>query len=353
MLTVTESCPRLPVGFKNGVAGIVEQHIFFGLGSAGKQFFCLDLKSDERAWQRVEDFPGPARNDAVCITTSTGLYIFSGAGKTQEHTPLQVLMDGYYFDAMTLSWQRLDTSIPVGLLGACGCELSAEQLVFFGGYCKETFDGFMAEISQYQPQSEPYQKLLTDFMSRPVDAYGWNQNILAYNPQSQQWKILERDPWPANCGAALIKYPDSALVIEGEIKPGLRSQMSKHFTFTRDAKVMCQPFPAIVDTDKTHEGLAGCFAGSNGQHILLAGGACFIGSQENYNKGLWYSHKGLEKHYNQRIWCFDGDKWYCAGMLPEGLAYGAAITTHKGMILLGGENKQGAATDNTWFIGFP
>ncbi|MDN3685418.1 hypothetical protein QW180_25105 [Vibrio sinaloensis] len=43
---------------------------------------------------------------------------------------------------------QVEASIPVGLLGASGCEIEPEKLLFFGGYNKSTFDDFLSKLSQ-------------------------------------------------------------------------------------------------------------------------------------------------------------------------------------------------------------
>ncbi|EPR7133319.1 sialic acid-induced transmembrane protein YjhT [Vibrio vulnificus] len=350
MLNIRETFPALPIGIKNGIAARVGDRIFVGLGSAGQQLFYLEDSKREQGWKHAPEFPGCQRNDAVCIAVADGLYVFSGAGQPEVAVTTQVLMDGYFFNAELWCWQAIQTPPPVGLLGASGCEWQQGQLAFWGGYNKETFDSFVAELSDVAPGSDAHRSLLEAFMSQPVHAYGWNQSIIGFDCQTHQWRELSINPYSANCGASILHYQDNYLLIEGEIKPGLRSVTTKQYRFCTNGEVECNRFPSIIDKQALHEGLAGAFAGTNQHQLLVAGGAYFVGSQENYKKGQWYSHKGLIKHYSRDIWCFDGEGWSCVGLLPQGLAYGCSVMMENTLLLLGGENSQGEATKQVYAI---
>jgi len=336
---------ELPIGVKNGVGGLIGRRLYVGLGSAGKRLFFYDLNQPELDWQEAAQFPGVARNDAVSIATQDRLYVFSGAGIVKGDGHLSVLTDGYYFDAPSNQWHQVETSLPIGLLGASGFELSPGKLVFLGGYCKETFDTLFAQLSEIDNVKEPdrQQSILTEFMSRPPKAYGWNSGIWQLNVETGRWRLLSINPFAANCGAGLVKQGNTITLVEGEVKPGLRSLETKQFVFQTESQVESSALPAIVDEYPDHEGLAGGYITRNQGQLFAAGGTYFIGSQNNAKKGQWYSHKGLTKHYNDNVWRFDGKRWHHAGRLPTGLAYGVAISNGQSIYLLGGEDSTGNA----------
>ncbi|MBV7296969.1 YjhT family mutarotase [Enterovibrio paralichthyis] len=336
---------QLPVGIKHGVGGKLGNRLYVGLGSAGKRLFYYDLERPDRGWQSAPDFPGTERNDAVSAVCNGKLYVFSGAGSEQNGEPPAVLMDGYAFDPVENRWEKLATQAPVGFLGASACEMSEGKLHFWGGYCKETFDTFLSQISAMDAAREPeqYQAVFCEFMSRPIPAYGWNKEIWQFDIQSGKWHIAAQNPYPANCGAALIKDGNKVVLVEGEVKPGLRSLESKAFQFQGDGTIHPMRLPAISETNNAHEGLAGHFGARLENHYLVAGGAYFVGSQHNFSQQKLYSHKGLTKRYDDTVWMFDGKRWETAGQLPEGIAYGTALTVGDSVILLGGERADGSA----------
>lgn len=86
-------------------------------------------------------------------------------------------MDGYVFDSQINQWKRLERTLPTGFLGASCCSLSPTEIIFFGGYDKDTFNNFLSEISKIDVTKEPnkYKELITIFMSQPIDNYNWNK----------------------------------------------------------------------------------------------------------------------------------------------------------------------------------
>ncbi len=343
MSVVFTRLPDLPEGVKNGVAAENGHTLYAGLGSAGKRFFFLELNNLEKGWQRAPDFPGVERSDAVSIADSKGMWVFSGAGVPENSGHAQVLEDVFRFDFAQQSWTQIDTTTPVGLLGGSGCRLADDKFVFFGGYNKQTFDVFCQKMSTIDADKQPEQRqiLLSEFMSQKPQQYGWNTEIIAYNPQQNQWQVLQENPFSANCGAALIAEGNKVTLVDGEIKPGLRSTEVKQFTFQSTKDVVCKLLPSIDggSGQPEHEGLAGAFSGQINGCGFAMGGAYFIGSQRNLRDGQWYTHQGLTKYYSSDVWRLDGS-WKKVAQLPEGAAYGAAVTTDEGIILIGGEQSQ-------------
>ena len=59
--------------------------------------------------------------------------------------------------------------------------------------------------------------------------------------------------------------------------------------------------------------------------------------------GHWFAHEGLTKTWTSDIFLLQNNTWSLAGALPEGLAYGASVTLPDAILLIGGEDKSGAA----------
>lgn len=90
--------PNFPVEIKNAVGARIGNRIFAGLGSAGTQFYSLDLNATERGWQSMAAFTGVVRNDAVMVASGSGIWVFSGAGIKASGESAQVLTDVHRFD---------------------------------------------------------------------------------------------------------------------------------------------------------------------------------------------------------------------------------------------------------------
>ncbi|ENM5905962.1 YjhT family mutarotase [Vibrio mimicus] len=346
--------PELPTGVKHGVGGRIGQKLYAGLGSAGNSFYVLDLTQQHLGWQNAADFPGVARNDAAYTVCGDRIYVFSGAGVEKGNNHPTVLMDGYAFDSKTNCWTQLESHPPVGFLGASCCSVTSGSLVFFGGYRKETFDNFLRELSNVDSKSEPLkaQQLLTQFMNQQVDDYGWNQQIWGFSPTDERWFVMGENPFKPNCGAGIIHRDSVITLIEGEIKPGLRSLETKSYQLQGNTIVQSGLCPAIVDVNSQHEGLAGHYVAEIKNCIYAIGGAYFIGSQGNFKAGKLYSHHGLQKHYSDDVWSLDGSAWQQQGKLDFGIAYGIAASNHQSIYLVGGENAQGDAIKECFKLNF-
>lgn len=212
--------PSLPSGLKNGVGFGHQNRLYVGLGSLGNKWLMLDL-NEQQSWQEKSAFPGVARNDAVCVPVEGGCYVFSGAGTTPELGYTTVLVDGYYYDCAQDSWSLVTDDIPVGLLGGAGFAMD-DNLYFVGGYNKAQFDGLMAQLSspELAADAELKQATLVEFMSRPIEAYQWNEMIYRFDLSTKQWQPLTENPFQANCGAGVLRRQDSLILVEGEVKPG-------------------------------------------------------------------------------------------------------------------------------------
>lgn len=79
-------------------------------------------------------------------------------------------------------------------------------------------------------------------------------------------------------------------------------------------------------------GVAGAFVGVHKDALIVAGGA-------NFSRPIWDS----EKQWHDRIWVLTGktestEAWRDAGALPCPVGYGAAVSTPKGVVCIGGNH---------------
>ena len=55
------------------------------------------------------------------------------------------------------------------------------------------------------------------------DYVKWNNQILVYNAKTNTWRSIGQIPFNAPCGEGLVYAGDSIISINGEVKPGVRS----------------------------------------------------------------------------------------------------------------------------------
>lgn len=330
--------PPLPQGLKQGVAGRWQRRIYAGLGSAGAALYRLDLDDLAAGWQDCAPFTGPQREGAASVMVAGKLYVFSGAGKAHADaaTPV-VLTDIHCYDTASNSWSLLPATCPVGLLGAGAWALDEGCIALIGGYNKDKFDTYLAAIDgQADPQA--LQAHIAGFMGMEPQDYHWNRNLWVYDIATGTWSDLG-DTGAATTGAALVAEGDSLLVINGEIKPGLRSPDVRALDWQDGAPVWRKhsTLLPVAGADRP-EGLAGAVAGHAQGVLLVAGGVNFPGARANAAAGRWYAHQGLTKTWRAEIYARVDGEWLVAGHLAHGLAYGAGFTLDDGLLLVGGED---------------
>lgn len=341
--------PNLPQALKNGVYGQAGTRIFVGLGSAGQAFYALDLATPPMAWGEMAAFPGPARDGAAAAMVGGTLFVFSGLGKALPHdtTPC-VLQDAYAFDSVKNRWSKLATKTPAGLLGAAAFAIDDDRIGFVGGVNTRVFDGFIKASQPANKESDPeaWQRRVEDFMGMPPQAHKWNSRILVYSISANAWSDLGENPFLPNTGAALVADADGVLLINGEIKPGLRTPQVKHIGFKTGRAIWTEqePIPPLAG-HALQDGLAGAYAGYASGVLVVAGGANFHGSRAIAATGEWYAHRGLRKVWNREIYARLNGGWAVAGQLPTGLAYGACFTIPQGLLVVGGEDATQSPSD--------
>jgi N-acetylneuraminate epimerase len=345
---MAEEWPDLPVGIKQGVSARIGDTLFVGLGTAGQALYALDLKNLTAGWTERAAFIGTPTNGAASVAAGGKLYIFGGNGKARADAVSPIIYDtAYAYDPATDAWTKLDTVTPAGLSGARAMAISDGRIAIAGGYNKALFDKYLNEVNTTDSKTQPekYAAIVQAYMGQPPEFYQWNDTLLTYDPASNTWGDLGENPFQPNCDVAFVDMGgDQFLLINGEIKPGLRTDEVKSVTISSagaEWKELARlPAPASATVQ---EGVAGGFAGQVGGTVLVAGGANFPGARANSEAAKWYAHEGLTKTWRDEIYALADGKWSQAGTLPEPLGYGASFSLPDGVLIVGGEDGKGTA----------
>lgn len=345
--------PDLPVGIKSGIGAQADNKVFVGLGSAGQDFYMLDLNNLAQGWQKKANFNGPARSGATASVIGNEIYVFGGSGKVQSDDPAPILFDTVYrYNIATDSWSQADTSTPVGLLGAASYSPDDKQIVFFGGYNKGYFDQYLHDVMTTDKTAEPeaWQKIVDDYMGmKPLD-YKWNRQVVSYKPETGQWSQLGSSPYLPNCGSALVVDGATATLISGEIKPGLRTAEVKQYQFANQQPWQSMHSLPAPKSTGVQEGVAGAFAGQSNGVIIVAGGANFHGAKAAFESGNMFAHNGFGKAFNPEVYVQKDGLWREVNKLPEGIAYGASFSANDGVLIAGGEMSDRSASKKVYLL---
>ena len=62
-----------------------------------------------------------------------------------------------------------------------------------------------------------------EYLSHPVEWYRFNRNLLLYHPQTDKWTTLGEYEQGARAGAVIVSQDGFHYIINGELKPGIRT----------------------------------------------------------------------------------------------------------------------------------
>lgn len=211
----------LPFTISDGVAIKDGNYIYLGLGkqngTPSNQMYRFDIKTGET--EEIESMPGEAtRNQAVAQMLDEEIYVFSGGDKV-------AYTDGYKYDIDDNKWEKVSgvtlDGKEISLLGASSVKLNDEEMLVIGGFDKTVYDYAVEQLNTLQGD-ELYQFKKEYFGADPSELR-WNKKVLIYNADDNEWKSIGELPFDAPCGAGLVIDKNKVYSINGEIKPGTRT----------------------------------------------------------------------------------------------------------------------------------
>ncbi|EBI1925732.1 N-acetylneuraminate epimerase [Salmonella enterica] len=335
--------PDIPEPLKNGTGAIDNNGVIYvGLGTAGTSWYKIDLKKQNKDWERIKSFPGGAREQSVSVFLNDELYVFGGVGKKNSESPLQVYSDVYKYSPLKNTWQKVDTISPVGLTGHAGVKLNETMVLITGGVNEHIFDKYFIDISAAAADESKKNKVICNYFNKPAKDYFFNKIVFIYNAKENTWENAGELPGAGTAGASSVMENNSLMLINGELKPGLRTDMIYRATWDNGKLTWLKnsqlpPSPG----EQLQEGLAGAFSGYSNGVLLVGGGANFPGAKQSYTNGKLYSHEGINKQWRDEVYGLINDHWQYMGKMNQPLGYGVSVSYGEEVFLIGGENAKG------------
>ncbi len=242
-----EPWPDLPFRMTNMAAALVGNTIYVAGGTADDQlankFVSLDLSklaSDEFKWVELDDFPGPARIQPVGVAQNSAeeahFYLFSGSSFPETDESPTITTDGLEYNPKTNSWTKishisLNDGKSYSLHGASGIPIGTHHMLFVGGVNKEKFYNAWLRERQYanalklgdSTMIKRLAKEKYEYFIHPPEWYQFNKDVLVYHTITDTWIKVDDYPFLGPAGAPMIKVNSSWYIINGEIKPGVRT----------------------------------------------------------------------------------------------------------------------------------
>ena len=219
---VMESMPSLPVAIDN-MAGTLLDHVIYIVGGnvngvPSSAVYSLDLENLAEGWKEEVSVPGNPRVQPVCAAQGGKLYVWGGFSTAGEGREATLSVDGYAYTPSTKEWKQVATPVDesgtaVSLGGGVALPMGEDAVFCSGGVNKDIFLQALQGIHKGK-----------EYLSRPVEWYQFNRKLLKYDTKEDKWTVLGDYEQGARAGAAMVSDGSSYYIINGELKPGIRTK---------------------------------------------------------------------------------------------------------------------------------
>lgn len=217
-----ETLPSLPVTIDNMAGALLDQTIYIVGGNVNgvpsSAVYSLNLSNLSEGWKEEVSVPGNPRVQPVCVAQGGNLYVWGGFSTAGEGREATLSVDGYVYSPATKEWKSVATptdenGTAVSLGGGVALPLGDNAILCAGGVNKDIFLQALQGIHKGK-----------EYLSRPVEWYQFNRKLLKYDVATDQWTCLGDYEQGARAGAAMVSDGDSYYIINGELKPGIRTK---------------------------------------------------------------------------------------------------------------------------------
>ena len=237
------SFPALPEPLDNFSGASVGSKVFVAggnaSGKASNKVFYINTATDKE-WKQLPDFPGDARVQPVLAAiekdNDTLLYVlggFFGGDATKTPTMGEKVLA---FSLKQQQWhevalQENPNKEIFSLTGATALAIDNRYIACFGGVNHSLFINTITDLyhlgkdtslTDEQRKQKNYD-YMSHYMTQPIAYYKFNQECYLFDTHTKQWLVLNTQPDFARAGATLVGTPSEFYLIQGELKPGVRS----------------------------------------------------------------------------------------------------------------------------------
>lgn len=235
--------PSLPISLTSSDATLIGNYVYLAGGAtdgemSGNHFLRLDLSkigTSAAGWETLSNFPGNARLQPVLIAQggaeSRNLYLFGGSKISPSEKPI-VETSSLTYNTVSNTWTTLACTEISGekysLHGADGYALGKTHILFMGGVNYDIFRDaitkeYEARNSTTTESKEHFAEWKKKYFANPVEWYKFNKDVIVYNTITDAWSVGTEFPHNGTAGAKIVPYKKGWVLINGEIKPGVRT----------------------------------------------------------------------------------------------------------------------------------
>lgn len=165
------------------------------------------------------------------------VFVFGGFSPVAADAPALVNQNVLrYAGAENPSWQFGKVPYPSddaksSFSGGVGAAINHNQILLMGGVNKEIFEYALNRIHYMAGKTlddkDAYTEKLREegaaYMHHPTEWYKFNPSVWIYNVNTSEWKNLGVYPQAALAGASVAVDNDAVYLVNGELKPGIRT----------------------------------------------------------------------------------------------------------------------------------
>ena len=221
-VAVMESLPSLPVTIDNMAGALLDGVIYIVGGNVdgvpASSVYSLDLNNLNEGWKEEVSVPGNPRVQPVCASQGGKLYVWGGFSAAGEGREATLSVDGYAYTPSTKEWEQVATpvdeqGIEISLGGGVTLSMGDNAILCAGGVNKDIFLQALQGIHKGK-----------EYLTRPVEWYQFNRKLLKYDINKDKWTVLGDYEQGARAGAAMVSDGSAFYIINGELKPGIRTK---------------------------------------------------------------------------------------------------------------------------------
>ncbi|MFI3281375.1 MAG: cyclically-permuted mutarotase family protein [Rikenellaceae bacterium] len=233
--------PSLPFALTTCDAAVTGGYVYVAGGAtdgqnSGTHFLRLSLK-DGAQWEVLPDFPGEGRAKPALVAQngaeSVNLYLFGGSDFPVDNQMPSVVTTAYKYNTSSMKWSAISDCTPVkgelqSLHDADALAVGKSHILFFGGVNYEIFlDAVMREYelkyTDSQEVKDAFAQWQQEYFAHDEAWYKFSRDVVVYNTLTDTWSIGDEYPYRGVAGAKVIPYGQGWAVINGEVKPGVRT----------------------------------------------------------------------------------------------------------------------------------
>ncbi len=239
-----DTLPSLPATVDN-MAGTSIGNTLYILGGnvdgkPSNAVYSLALDRAEEGWKQEASFPGAARVQPVCLSAKRGgedcLFVMGGFAGAYDGNSATLSTSALCYSPSTRQWIEVATPTDgqdeaLALGGGIGISLADTAFLCMGGVNKDIFLSALRREERMKKAKAEKDETAIDslareqkkYMEEPQEYYRFNQKLLLYSAARNQWEVLGDYPQAARAGAVVAGDGNTIFLINGELKPGIRT----------------------------------------------------------------------------------------------------------------------------------